>query len=311
VRVPDVVGRTRDEATRTLQEAGFEVRAVRRRSVRPRDTVTSQRPEAGTTAEEGSTVEMTVSNGPGIDEVPEVEGMPRSEAVDALEKAGFEVREERESSDTIKENRAIETDPPAGTQLEGGQTVTLVVSSGPPRVSVPDVVGQTQREATRTLEDAGFEVAVDRSENANVREGTVLAQDPSQGQLRKGSTVRIVVAVEPERVTVPSVGGSSLEQATATLRGLGLRVSSTEQPVTDPGQVGTVINQDPAPGTEVEPGDTVSLVVGREPDDQGDGGDEGPGGGPGGDGNLGDGDQENPGQGPQGDGPPGLEDGTG
>ena len=309
-RVPDVVGKTRDEATQILQDAGFEVRAVRRRSVRPRDTVTSQRPGAGATADEGSTVEMTVSNGPGIDEVPEVEGMPRSEAIDALEKAGFEVREERESSDSIGENRAIETDPPARTQLEGGQTVTLVISSGKPRVPVPNVVGQTQREATRRLEGAGFEVAVDRSENANVDEGTVLAQDPSQGRLREGQTVRIVVAVEPERVTVPSVGGSSLEQATAALRGLGLRVSSTEQPVTDGAQVGTVINQDPAPGTEVERGDTVNLVVGRQAD-QGDGGDDGGDQGfePEGDQDGGQGGRQ--GQGPQNQGPPGQGDGTG
>jgi eukaryotic-like serine/threonine-protein kinase len=265
--VPDVKGQDVTVATQRLRAAGFEVKAVRRRSVRPRDRVFAQRPGSGARADKGSTVEIRVSDGPGIDQVPQVKGLRRSQAIDALEKAGFEVRERRRSSDAIGENRAISTDPPAGSQLEGGQTVTLTISTGPPIVDVPDVVGSGRREATSTLEDARFEVEVVERDDEDADPGTVIAQDPAGGAaVPRGSTVTIIVARRPPRVTVPSVGGSSLADAGSTLRGLGLRVSSSEQPVTDPSQDGTVISQDPAPGTAVKRGSTVTLVVGRAQD---------------------------------------------
>ncbi len=314
--VPEVTGQEVGAATQRLRDAGFEVKAVRRRSVRPRDRVYRQDPAAGRQAETGSTVEIFVSDGPGIDQVPRVEGMRRSAAREALEKAGFRVREERRSSTSIGENRAIDTDPPAGTQLEGGQTVTLTISTGPPVVEVPSVVGTGRREATSTLEDARFEVSVAERDDENADPGTVLAQDPAGGgRARRGSTVTIVVARRPPRVTVPSVGGSSLADATAQLRGLGLRVSSSDAPVTDPAQDGTVIGQDPAAGTEVRRGTEVSLTVGRVQDDGDGDGDGGGGGGPQGDGDDGPGDGPQPGgpgdvpqgRGPDGDGPPGQD----
>jgi serine/threonine-protein kinase len=309
--VPDVRGRDVSVATQRLRDAGFEVRAVRRRSVKPRDRVVSQRPGAGSSAETGSTVEITVSDGPGIDQVPEVKGRRRSEARKALQDAGFEITEKRRSSTTIGENRAISTNPPAGSQVEGGQTVTLVISTGPPSVAVPSVVGSGRRDATATLEDAHFEVEVVERDDADSDPGTVLAQDPAGGtSAPRGSTVTLVIARRPPRVTVPSVGGSSLADATAQLKALGLRVSSREAPVSVQAQDGTVIDQDPAPGTEIERGGRVRLVVGRAQD-------TGDAGGPGGDGTTpgtGDGgtspdqgDNPPPGQGPEGQGPPGQQ----
>ena len=293
--VPHVVGQDVGAATQRLRAAGFEVRAVRRRSVRPRDRVVKQRPDGGR-AEEGSTVQITVSDGPGIDRVPDVKGLRGSQARKSLEKAGFRIREQTRHDDEIKENYAIGTDPPADTQLEGGQTVTLILSSGPPLVPVPSVGGSSRERATATLEAAGFKVHVDEKEDESADPGTVLLQDPYNERAPKGSTVNIVVAKRPPRVQVPSVGGSSLADATSTLRAAGLRVTSTEQPVTDPDQDGTVIGQDPAAGTEVRRDSRVSLVVGilqaadngQTPND----------GGPG------------QGVGPEGEGPPGQE-GTG
>jgi serine/threonine-protein kinase len=265
--VPNVKGQDVGTATQRLRAAGFEVEVVRRRSVRPRDRVYAQEPDSGRSAETGSTVEIRVSDGPGIDQVPEVQGMRRSQAIDALKKAGFEVREQRRSSDSIGENRAISTDPPAGSQLEGGQTVTLTISTGPPIVDVPNVVGSGRRAATTTLQDARFDVEVVERDDEDADPGTVIAQDPAAGAgIPRGSTVTIIVARRPPRVTVPSVGGSSVADAESRLRGLGLRVSSSEQPVTDPAQDGTVIGQDPSAGSEVRRGSTVNLVVGRAVD---------------------------------------------
>jgi beta-lactam-binding protein with PASTA domain/predicted Ser/Thr protein kinase len=275
--VPKVVGQDVGPATQRLRAAGFEVRAVRRRSDKPRDRVISQKPGGGQ-AEEGSTVEIRVSDGPGIDRVPEVEGRRRSQARKDLIDAGFKIKEERRPDETIKENYAIGTDPPAGTQLEGGQTVTLIISTGPPLVQVPSVGGMSRDQATSALEDAGFKVKVDEKEDESADPGTVLFQDPYNERAPKGSTVTITVAKRPPKVQVPSVGGSSLADATTALRGAGLRVSATEQPVTNQDQDGTVIGQDPAPGTEVQRDSRVNLIVGRfQPTDQGVTPDEGAG----------------------------------
>jgi eukaryotic-like serine/threonine-protein kinase len=264
--VPSVVGQEVGAATQQLRDAGFEVRVVRRQSSqKPRDRVYAQEPDGGR-AEEGSTVEIRVSDGPGIGEVPQVEGLRGSQAREELTKAGFEIREERKSDDRIKENYAIGTDPEAGTQLEGGQTVTLILSTGPPLVQVPSVGGMSRDEATEALEAAGFKVQYKEQEDDSADPGTVLLQDPYNERAPKGSTVTITVAKRPAKVQVPSVGGSSLADATNALRGLGLRVSSIEMPVTDPSQDGTVIAQDPAPGTEVERDSRVNLIVGRAVD---------------------------------------------
>jgi serine/threonine-protein kinase len=152
----------------------------------------------------------------------------------------------------------------------------------------------SREDATSRLQDAGFEVEVTEREDDSADPGTVLMQDPYNQRAPRGSTVTITVAKRPPQVQVPSVGGSSLADATATLRGAGLQVAATEQPVTDPSQDGTVIGQDPAPGTEVRRGSRVNLVVGTFQ-----GGDDGAtpdeGGGPG------------QGLGPEGEGPPGQE----
>jgi beta-lactam-binding protein with PASTA domain len=305
--VPTVVGQDVGVATQRLRAAGFDVQAVRRRSVRPRDRVYRQDPGGRSQAETGSTVEIFVSDGPGIDQVPRVAGMRRSEARKALEEAGFKIEEETRSSSAVGENRAISTDPPAGSQLEGGQTVTLVISTGPPLVTVPSVVGSSRREATSTLEDARFEVEVVERDDETRDPGTVLAQDPAgDSRAPRGSTITLIVARRPPRVAVPSVGGSSLRAATDQLHALDLRVSSTDQPVTDPAQDGTVIGQDPSPGTQVQRGTRVNLVVGRLQDT----GDE-EGQTPQDDGGAADpGDSSTPDQGPAGTGAPEQE-GTG
>jgi serine/threonine-protein kinase len=142
--------------------------------------------------------------------------------------------------------------------------VTLVISTGPPVVTVPSVVGQSRNEATSALKDAGFEVTYIDREDDSADPGTILAQDPGgDGRARRGSTVTLFVAKRPPRIPVPSVGGLSLRDATDMLHALGLRVSSQDQPVTDPAQDGTVIGQDPPAGTDVRRGTRVQLAVGR------------------------------------------------
>ena len=145
-----MVGLRSATAAQILQNRGFEVNVenVRSDSV-PADRVATQRPQPGQEADEGSTVTIIVSSGPGDATIPFVRGSPRATAERKLKQAGFKVDVRREFNDEVKENRVIETSPSERSRLERGSTVTLVVSRGPRTVEVPDVVGKDRDEAER------------------------------------------------------------------------------------------------------------------------------------------------------------------
>ncbi len=263
--VPNVVGKRSDTAAQTLQSAGFEVDIVPIES----DTVAEgrvagQRPEAGSEADEGSIVTITVSSGPGDAPVPLVQGLTADAAADALREAGFKSEQRREFSDTVRNGRVIETSPPEGTTARKGTTVTLVVSRGKEQIEVPDVVGRPRAEAERTIQDAGLQTSVSEEESGDADPGTVLRQDPGAGsQLARGKTVTLVVAKAPADVAVPGVIDSTEAQAVRALEGAGFQVDIEEEPVDTPDDDGIVVDQDPNPDTRRPPGSTVTITVGR------------------------------------------------
>jgi eukaryotic-like serine/threonine-protein kinase len=265
VQVPNVVGATESVAEQRLRQAGFVTDSVNRRSERPEGQVIATDPPPGSRADEGSTVRLTVSSGPGEVTVPAVEGLPRSEALQALEDAGLRAREETRASEDVSTNRVIEAVPGQGSSVQVGATVTLVLSSGPTRVAVPDVVGQTRTEAQSTLESDGFRVRIDEQES-DEDPNTVTAQNPKAGtQSAEGSVVTITVAVEPaapEQVEVPDVTGEPVASAVRTLSAAGFEVQQVERQIPTPDGDGTVIEQDPAGGT-AEDGSTVRIVIAR------------------------------------------------
>jgi eukaryotic-like serine/threonine-protein kinase len=263
--VPNVVGKRSDTAAQILQNAGFEVDIVPIQS----DTVAEgrvagQRPEAGTEADEGSLVTITVSSGPGDAPVPLVQGLTADEAADALREAGFKSQVRREFSDTVRNGRVIETSPPEGTTARKGTTVTLIVSRGREKVAVPDVVGQPRDEAERALQDAGLQASVREEESEDADAGTVLRQDPVPGsQLAKGRTVALVVAEAPAEIPVPGVIDLTRQDARQALEDAGFEVQVERQPVVTPDEDDIVLDQDPSPDTPLPRGSTVTIVVGQ------------------------------------------------
>ena len=134
--VPDVKGKNIDAATDLLESAGFQVKTTRRNdpSVKP-DEVIEQSPGAGP-AKRGDVVTLVVSNGPEQIRVPEVANLPEGDAANALGQAGFRTASRPESSQTVPAGRVIDTEPPARTPLNRGDTVTLIVSTGSPATTV-------------------------------------------------------------------------------------------------------------------------------------------------------------------------------
>jgi serine/threonine-protein kinase len=268
--VPDVVGKRSGNAAQQLQAAGFEVDIVPIQSdTVPDDRVAGQRPEAGEEADEGSTVTITVSSGPGEAPIPLVQGLPADEAEERLRDAGFRTERRSELSDTVRSGRVIETAPSEGTSVRKGTTVTLIVSRGKERIAVPDVVGSSREDAERTIQDAGLQVATSEEESEDEAPGTVLRQDPAAGtEIAKGKTVSIVVAEAPADVPVPGVIDATEEDAVQALEEAGFEVEVERTPVETPDEDGLVTEQDPAPDTPRPQGSTVTITVGRfEPAD--------------------------------------------
>ena len=262
VTVPTVVGSDLATAQAALQREGFSVDTVARTSDRPKGEVLGQDPEPGAKADKGSVVTLTVSDGPGTATVPGVEGQTEAEARRRLEAAGFQVRVRERSSDSVPKGEVIGTQPGENTPAERGSTVILLVSAGPKKVAVPSVVGATEDSARSTLTGAGFTVTVTQQEDAKATPGTVLSQSPGAGtQADKGSSVTIVIAKQPTEVSVPNVVGQDEASAIDALTQAGFKVSEQRVTVTNEGDDGTVVQQDPS-GGKAKPGSTVTIGVG-------------------------------------------------
>jgi serine/threonine-protein kinase len=257
-----VVGKQLLDARQILERAGFEVEESRVRSEAAFDQVVDQDPNPAQEAEEGSTVTLEVSGGPGTVRVPTVRGLPQAVAIETLEKRDLKATVDRRPSDTIEKGIAIRTVPAAGEVVERGERVQLFVSSGPEQVEVPDVTGLSRDSAEDLLVKAGLEVAVEEQESEEP-EDDVISQNPAAGsEVDRGTTVTITVSTGIETVSVPDVTGLSRRDAIDQLRSVGLTASPREVDVSDPTEDGQVIDQRPAAGIEIEKGKSVVIMVG-------------------------------------------------
>jgi eukaryotic-like serine/threonine-protein kinase len=262
VEVPRVTGQQLVDARAELEQAGFEVAETRVRSGQPLDQVIDQDPNAGEEADEGATVTLEISNGPGTVRVPSVARLPQKQAIDDLQDADLRVTAEHQSSDQIDAGFAIRTVPRAGEEVERDTRVTLFVSTGPEQVTVPDVIGLSGDSAESSLAAEGFGVAVQEQESAEP-EGEVIAQSPGGGtEVDRGTTVTITVSTGIEQVDVPNVIGLSPRDAEGQLGSAGLTAVRSEADVTDPDQDGVVIDQRPGAGVELDEGAQVVIIVG-------------------------------------------------
>jgi len=263
VDVPDVVGLSEDRATDELEDAGLEVEARNRSNTEvDQGDVFRQNPEAGATAEEGDTVTIFVSSGPGEVTVPNLLTLTEDQAEDALDQVGLELgRVRRESSDAA-EGTVIEQNPESGELLDEGEPVNIVLSTGVATATVPDVIGLPEGDAIDAIEGEGLtaEVVTEPSDEAD--EGIVIAQDPDAGtELEEGDTVQILVS-EGSEFEMPDVTGDDADDAEDFLEDeLGLDVTQEATPDPCPQQPGTVCAQDPEAGEPVQPGDDVTLFV--------------------------------------------------
>jgi serine/threonine protein kinase/beta-lactam-binding protein with PASTA domain len=197
-------------------------------------------------------------------EVAQVAGQTVDVATRALENDGLVVgdQETRASAD-VEEGEVIETDPPAGQMVDKGTEVTLVVSSGPELIEVPNLAGYTYDRAKETLEGLGFTVKKEIQDSDEPRD-QVINTDPFSGsKVEAGSPVTLIVS--RGQATVPDLVGKTREEAQDALDRLELKYEVTEDPnATEP--AGTVTRQTPTSGQQVAIGSTITLIVSAKPD---------------------------------------------
>jgi serine/threonine-protein kinase len=197
--------------------------------------------------------------------VPEVVGLTVEQATERLAADGFSTVVERQANEDPP-GQVFAQEPGAGSQLDEGETVRVLVSTGPAQVEVPDVVGSTRRDAETELRSAGFEPTA-HGVFSEQPVDEVVAQDPPSGErVERGAPVRINYSKGTGRVAVPDVVGRTSDDAGAIIREAGLVARPFEVPSPEP--EGTVVAQNPQPGAEVAQGDPVRINVSSGESDQ-------------------------------------------
>jgi serine/threonine-protein kinase len=153
--------------------------------------------------------------------------------------------------------------PGAGTKVDRGTQVTIVVARGPKVVTVPNVVGLSVAEAFVRLQAVGLKGRTVKTASKRPKDQVIRQAPPGNGKAKKGSTVLLTISKGTSAAVVPSVKGLTEAAATATLTRLGFKLSVSRIPSTEP--KGIVVSQAPAPGTRAAKGSIVGIDVSTGP----------------------------------------------
>jgi eukaryotic-like serine/threonine-protein kinase len=216
--VPDVRGRGRRLARRMLLDAKFLVDEVPTPSSTVRlNRVIAQEPSPGSQYEQGKTVQIEVSTGPELLPVPDLTGKSEDEARAALEQAGFRVAVQQQETSKKDPGMVLAQDPGSG-RAARGSTVTITVAIEPKQITVPDVVGRSQNNATKTLSGRGFEVGVEEVAVATPAEDELVQKQSPAGdeKVDRGSTVTITIGRFDPTQAPPGVTTTTTPASTTT-----------------------------------------------------------------------------------------------
>jgi eukaryotic-like serine/threonine-protein kinase len=191
--------------------------------------------------------------------VPLVNGEPVATAQTQIKAAHLRSTVVNQPNSSINQGLVIRSSPPEGNNVPSNTLVTLYVSSGPGKVSVPNVEGKQESAAATQLQSAGFTVNVQQDTTSTQPAGTVVNQDPAGGTMvEPGSKITLFVS---GAANVPNVVGLSQASAQASLQSAGFKV--TVQTVAGPANTapGDVWQQNPNANATAPQGTTVTILV--------------------------------------------------
>lgn len=205
--------------------------------------------------------------GPAMVDVPDVLRLTEDDATERLDELGFKVEVETRRDKFEPTGEVLKQEPFSG-RLEEGSTVTLIVSSGPPRKNLPPLEGKTLEDAESILERKGMERGSTRREwNIEVEKGRVVSYSPAGRRLPWGTVIDLVVSRGARPLEIPDVAGMSLKKAAAALEEAGfVAAAATTDAYSEDIAAGRIIGTEPG-ATEMAPeGSEVTLVVSAGPE---------------------------------------------
>ncbi|MEO6203903.1 MAG: Stk1 family PASTA domain-containing Ser/Thr kinase [Mycobacteriales bacterium] len=197
---------------------------------------------------------------------PGVLGLTQQAAQAKLDAAGLDARisPDPDFSESVDAGLVLRQDPKPNGRVRKSGSVTLVLSRGPDRRLVPDLIGSTEKAATEQLDKVGLRVGPVTKEFSSAAVGTVIRTGPVKGKgLRPGSAVALVLSKGVQQIDVPDVRGKKQAEAEQILTDAGFVATSVEV-FDDNVDKGVVVDQSPNSGTAGK-GSTVTLQVSKGP----------------------------------------------
>ncbi|MEV5650112.1 Stk1 family PASTA domain-containing Ser/Thr kinase [Nocardia sp. NPDC052254] len=193
--------------------------------------------------------------------VPPIAGMSTEQATTSLKNAGFGTTVREKASDIIPVGGVVGTDPSAGAKVLKGSTVAVLVSSGQPHVPQFQP-GQDTKTVNQLIRDAGLQPVDAGEQPSTAPKGSVAQLDPVPGTvLPTGAQVKVYRSKGSQPVKVPDVRGKTVEEARSVLQNAGISVAGTREEFDGRVTSGQVAGSDPAAGTQLLSGASVTLLV--------------------------------------------------
>ncbi len=235
------------------------------------DIVMDVEPYEGTQVMKTDTVTLTVSQGPTTVAVPDVRNNTEAVATDTLQKLGFNVISDSAYSDDVAAGYVISMSASAGTQMEVGSSITIVVSKGSNKVTVPNLLDKTLEQASTALENVGLVLSssYETGYSSSISKDHVMEQSIESGTtVEMGTSVTVTLSLGVEKVTVPSldgyIGTSDTSGVSSSISNAGLTPTiSTSSEYNDTVSSGCIISIscDPGSGSSVDKGSTVTVKI--------------------------------------------------
>ncbi|MFQ5967657.1 MAG: Stk1 family PASTA domain-containing Ser/Thr kinase [Acidimicrobiia bacterium] len=207
------------------------------------------------------------TGGVALVEIPDVTGWEETAAFAELQRFGFDVVPERQTSEDIEAGFVVRTQPSAGDEAPEGSLVTIIISLGGEAFPVPEVIGLDQAEAESVLRANRFVIGeISEMPDATAAAGIVIRQDPTPGERREPQTpIDLVVSSGPPIVVMPDLAGRTEADALFQLGSLGL-IPDVEREFDEEVPDGAVIETEPGAGQLAEPGAVVVVRVSQGPE---------------------------------------------
>jgi beta-lactam-binding protein with PASTA domain len=262
VTVPDLGGLIRAEAEAEIRTSRLVMGGTREKdSTQQPGTVIDQKPRAGSRVPVRSTVDLLLAKLELV-AVPDLTGLSLAETEKAISRARLKLGDQEKRPSEKRPGTVLEQRPTAGDRVPVGSRVVIWTAT-PELVEVPDLIGLSRHMAERTLADSRLRLGEGRERASDQAAGTVLAQQPGAGtRVPVGSAINLVLAaaIAERWVTVPSLTGMTPDQARTALASVGLLLGRLEERPSA-SVAGSVVDQAPAPGSEMTPNSQVNIVV--------------------------------------------------